>query len=117
MGITLRFEDFRNVIRNWRYVLVGFIAQYTLMPSLAVAAACLFRLPEALRIGLILVGCSPGGTASNVVAMIAQADVALSVLMTMASTVAAVAITPLLISAIVGSSVQVSVRTKKIISK
>lgn len=109
MGITLTFEDFRNVIANWRYVLIGFIAQYSIMPALAKIISVLFRLPPELSIGLILVGCSPGGTASNLVSMIAQADVALSVMMTTASTIAAVFMTPLLISTIIGSSVKVSV--------
>jgi len=99
MGLTLSPTDFIQVFKNWKWVLTGFIAQYTIMPSLAyILSVYIFKLPYDLCLGLILVGCCPGGTASNLVSMIAGADVALSVLMTTASTVAAIVVTPLLIT-------------------
>jgi bile acid:Na+ symporter, BASS family len=97
MGMTLSLEDFKNVLKSWRYVLVGFLAQYTVMPLASLFSARLFNLSPELTMGLILVGCAPGGTASNLVTMIAKADVALSILMTTTSTFAAVFMTPLLI--------------------
>jgi bile acid:Na+ symporter, BASS family len=105
MGLTLTLDDFKAVLRNWRWVFVGFIAQYSIMPSLSwFFANIVFQLPLDLAIGLMLVGCSPGGTASNLVTLIAKADVALSVLMTIASTIAAIVVTPLLISFLVNST-------------
>lgn len=87
MGMTLTLDDFKRVLRQWRFVLVGFVAQYLIMPFSAVFAARFFKLPADIASGLILVGCAPGGTASNLVTLIAKADVALSILMTTASTV------------------------------
>lgn len=94
MGLGLSTDDFLQVGRRPRPALVGVIAQFAVMPALAAAIAALLRLPAPLAVGLILVGCCPGGTASNVVAMIARADVALSVVMTSLSTLAAVVLTP-----------------------
>ena len=94
MGLGLSTDDFLQVCRRPRPALVGVIAQFAVMPALAAAIAALLRLPAPLAVGLILVGCCPGGTASNVVAMIARADVALSVVMTSLSTLAAVVLTP-----------------------
>lgn len=108
MGMTLTLSDFRNVFKSWRYVLVGFLAQYSIMPLAAVASSRIFSLPPDLASGLILVGCAPGGTASNVVTMIAKADLALSILMTAASTVAAVVMTPFLTTLLSGSLVRVN---------
>ena len=94
MGLGLSPDDFLRVGRQPRPALVGVIAQFAVMPALAAAIAALLRLPAPLAVGLILVGCCPGGTASNVVALIARADVALSVVMTSLSTLAAVLFTP-----------------------
>ena len=94
MGLGLSPDDFVRVGRRPRPALVGVIAQFAVMPALAAAIAALLRLPAPLAVGLILVGCCPGGTASNVVALIARADVALSVVMTSLSTLAAVLFTP-----------------------
>jgi BASS family bile acid:Na+ symporter len=94
MGLGLSPDDFLRVGRRPRPALVGLIAQFAVMPALAAAIAELLRLPAPLAVGLILVGCCPGGTASNVVALIARADVALSVVMTSLSTLAAVVFTP-----------------------
>jgi BASS family bile acid:Na+ symporter len=90
-----------------QWVLLGFVAQFSVMPLAGAAMAKLWGLGPDLASGLILVGCAPGGTASNLVALIAQADVALSVLMTMASTVAAIVMTPLLTSKLAGSYVEI----------
>jgi BASS family bile acid:Na+ symporter len=78
------------------------------MPLTAVLCAKIFHLGPDLASGLILVGCAPGGTASNLVTMIAKADLALSILMTAASTIAAVVMTPLLITKLGGSIVKIN---------
>lgn len=107
MGLTLTFDDFRAVGRMPRAVAAGFVAQFTIMPLLGWAMGRLFNLPTPFAVGLILVACCPGGTASNVVTYLAKANVCLSVVMTMCSTFAAVFMTPLLTSWLAGTLVQV----------
>ena len=94
MGLGLAPQDFVRVGRRPWAVLLGATAQFIVMPALAATLAWLLQLSPPLAVGLILVGCCPGGTASNVVVLIARADVALSVVMTTVSTVAAVVMTP-----------------------
>lgn len=96
MGLTLTFDDFRRITRMPKAVAIGFVAQYSIMPMLAWGIAHALNLPPHFAVGLILVGCCPGGTASNLVTYIAKADVALSVVMTVCSTLAAIILTPLL---------------------
>ncbi|SFQ16035.1 bile acid:Na+ symporter, BASS family [Nitrosomonas cryotolerans] len=107
MGLTLTFDDFRRITRTPKVVAIGFAAQYTIMPLLAWGIATALNLPTYFAVGLILVGCCPGGTASNLVAYIAKADVALSVVMTVSSTLAAVILTPLLTQLFAGTLVPV----------
>ncbi len=107
MGITLGVDDFRAVLRMPKAVAMGFFAQYTIMPFLGWAIARGFRLEPAFAVGLILVACCPGGTASNVVTYLARAHVALSVLMTMCSTFGAIVMTPLLTKWLAGTYVPV----------
>ncbi len=96
MGLTLRWQDFGEVVKQPVSVLIGVTAQFVIMPSLAFLFAKLFRLDPAFALGLILVGCCPGGTASNVIAYLSGAHVPLSVLMTMTSTLVSVVMTPVL---------------------
>lgn len=96
MGLTLRWQDFREVLKQPIGVFIGVTAQFVIMPSLAFLFAKLFRLSPDFALGLILVGCCPGGTASNVIAYLSGANVPLSVLMTMTSTLASVVLTPVL---------------------
>lgn len=109
MGLTLKVEDFRVVFTRPKDVLVGCLAQFTVMPLLAFALSRLFGLDEALTIGVILVGCCPGGTASNVITYLAKGDLALSVGMTATSTLLAPLLTPLLALLLVGETVDVNV--------
>ncbi len=109
MGLTLRAEDFKVVFSRPRDVLIGCLAQFTVMPLLAFALARIFRLEEALAIGVILVGCCPGGTASNVITYLAKGDLALSVGMTAVSTLLAPVLTPLLVWLLAGATVDVDV--------
>ena len=109
MGLTLKLEDFRVVFSRPRDVLVGCLAQFTVMPLLAYLLARVFRLEPALAIGVILVGCCPGGTASNVITYLAKGDLALSVGMTAVSTLLAPVLTPLLVWLLAGETVDVDV--------
>lgn len=96
MGLTLRPVAFGLVLRRPLPVLLGVVAQYVIMPLVAVLVVTVLSLPPALAAGVILVGCAPGGTASNVVSYLARGDVALSVTMTSVSTLLAPFLTPLL---------------------
>ena len=109
MGLTLKVEDFRVVFSRPKDVLVGCLSQFTVMPALAFGLSRLFGLDEALTIGVILVGCCPGGTASNVITYLAKGDLALSVGMTATSTLLAPLLTPLLVLLLVGETVDVNV--------
>lgn len=96
MGLTLRFSDFAAVMREPGRIALGLAAQFLIMPFLGWSLAVILRLEESLALGLILVACCPGGTVSNVICHLARANVPLSVLMTMTSTLTAVLATPLL---------------------
>jgi BASS family bile acid:Na+ symporter len=109
MGLTLKPEDFRVVFSRPKDILIGCLAQFTVMPLLAFALARLFSLNEALTVGVVLVGCCPGGTASNVITYLAKGDLALSVGMTATSTLLAPLLTPLLVLLLVGETVDVNV--------
>ncbi|MFN3863980.1 MAG: bile acid:sodium symporter family protein [Erythrobacter sp.] len=107
MGLTLSFDDFRGLARVPRALLAGVGLQFAVMPLSGFAIAKALALEPGLAVGLILVACCPGGTASNVVTYIARGHVALSVAMTMASTLAAVVLTPLLTGALAGAYVEI----------
>lgn len=110
MGMTLTFDDFKRVLKLPRAAVIGVVCQFSIMPFLGWGIAYLLNLSEIdphLTVGLILVSCCPGGTASNVVAFLARANVALSVLMTVCSTFAAIMLTPLLTKWLVGTIVDV----------
>ena len=109
MGLTLKPADFRVVFSRPKDVIIGCLAQFTVMPLLAFALTRIFRLDAALAIGVILVGCCPGGTASNVITYLAKGDLALSVGMTAVSTVLAPVLTPLLVWLLAGEMVAVDV--------
>ena len=109
MGMALRIEDFRIVFSRPRDIAIGCLAQFSVMPLLAWVLSQLFALDEALTVGVVLVGCCPGGTASNVITYLAKGDLALSVGMTATSTVLAPFVTPLLVWLLVGQTVDVQV--------
>ena len=109
MGMTLSPKDFRVVFSRPKDVIIGCLAQFTVMPLLAFGLTRLFSLDQALTIGVILVGCCPGGTASNVITYLSKGDLALSVGMTATSTLLAPVLTPLLVWLLAGQSVDVDV--------
>jgi len=108
MGITLHPIDFHRVMRSPKWVLSGVILQYTVMPLMGWGLGYLMNLPTVLAIGLIIVACCPGGTASNVISFLARANVALSVTMTAISTILAIALTPVLTTFLIGDRLEVS---------
>lgn len=109
MGLTLNLSDFRVVFTRPLGVFIGCVAQFSVMPLLAWGLCYVFNLPTEIAIGVVLVGCCPGGTASNVITYLAGGDVALSVGMTGISTLLAPVLTPILTYALVGHNVDVDV--------
>ena len=107
MGLTLSFEDYRSLARMPRALIAGVALQFAVMPLAGFAIARALALEPGLAVGLILVACCPGGTASNIVTFIARGNVALSVAMTMVSTLAAVVLTPLLTGWLAGAYVEI----------
>jgi bile acid:Na+ symporter, BASS family len=108
MGFTLTIDEFVGIFKNRPYLLLlGLGLQYTILPSLGLLYSKLAHLSAPLATGLILVSCCPGGTASNIVAYVARGDMALSIMMTTASTLAAIVATPLLTAKLVGTLVPV----------
>ncbi len=107
MGLTLEFSDFRQVWDKKRLVAAGVFLHFFIMPSLAFLIATAFRLPKEAFIGFVIVGSCPSGTASNVVNYIAKANVPLSVVLTMTTTLLAPLVTPALIYFLVGTRVEV----------
>ena len=110
MGLTLSFDDFRDVAHLPKAGIIGVFCQFVIMPLLGWGIGKMLALDEIdpmLAVGLILVACCPGGTASNVVAFLARANVALSVMMTVVSTFAAILLTPLLTKWYAGTLVDV----------
>ncbi len=109
MGLALNLQDFKIVFSRPKDILIGCAAQFTIMPLLAWGLTRLFSLDEALALGVVLVGCCPGGTASNVITYLAKGDLALSVGMTGVSTLLAPLLTPMLTWTLAGKSVDVDV--------
>ncbi|TCB49409.1 bile acid:sodium symporter family protein [Acinetobacter sp. ANC 4779] len=94
MGMTMTVNDFKGVLHSPKAVLIGVVAQFMVMPGLAYLLCHLFQLPSEIAIGVILVGCCPGGTASNVITYMAKGNTALSVACTSVSTLLAPVLTP-----------------------
>lgn len=107
MGLTLSPKDFQVVFSRPKDVLIGCCAQFVIMPSMAFLLVTIFHLPAELALGVILVGCCPGGTASNVITFLSKGDLALSVGVTAVSTLLAPLLTPFLVWLLAGTFVQV----------
>ncbi|MBJ9722301.1 bile acid:sodium symporter family protein [Acinetobacter calcoaceticus] len=94
MGMTMTVDDFKGVLQSPKAILLGVVAHFVVMPGLAFVLCKLFNLPPEIAVGVILVGCCPGGTASNVITYMAKGNVALSVACTSVSTLLAPILTP-----------------------
>jgi bile acid transporter len=97
MGASLTPDDFKAVFRKPKGVLIGFVSQFGLMPLIAFTLAVVLNLQPSFAIALILVGCLPGGTTSNMFTYFSRGSVALSISMTTASTVVAIFMMPILL--------------------
>ncbi len=109
MGTAMSVQDFAGVIRMPKGVLVGTINHFTIMPLLGFTLAQLFHFPPEIAAGVILIGCSPCGMASNVISYLAGANLALSITLTTVSTFLAPILTPLLMKLLAGEFVAIDV--------
>ncbi len=107
MGLTLTKDDVERILKDPKPILVGVVLQFLLMPVLALTFSKMLQLSNQLTIGMVLVGSCAGGTASNVVCYLAKGDVALSISMTMVSTLVGVIATPLLCAFYLSATVSV----------
>jgi bile acid transporter len=98
MGASLTFKDFRIALRHPQAIGIGFASQYLFMPFIAFVLSRIFNLSPEYTVGLILMGCVPGGTTSNIFAYFSKSLLSLSILMTVCSTIAAFVMVPLVIS-------------------
>ena len=109
MGATLKFVDFKKVVTKPKLILVGILLQYTCMPLLAYTISKTLHLPTEQLIGMVLVGCCPGGTASNLITFFSKGNVALSVSLTLCSTLLAPLLTPLILYVLLAQEVPLDV--------
>jgi BASS family bile acid:Na+ symporter len=107
MGLTLSKEDFRILASRPADMLIGVAAQYVLMPLIAWSLVNAFALPRSVAVGLVLVGCCPGGVSSNIMSFLCKGDVAFSVGMTTVTTLLAPVATPILMLYFAGENVEV----------
>ncbi len=105
MGMTLGVKDYQNLLARPLDMLIGTCAQFLIMPFIAISLAKIFNLSDGLTLGLVLVGCCPGGVSSNIMSFLCKGDVAFSVGMTTCSTLIAPIATPLLVNALIGEKI------------
>lgn len=109
MGMTLDLADFLLVFKRPKAIIIGTVLQYALMPFTGFVIARVFFLSPELTAGVVLLGCCPGGTASNVISYLAKGDVALSIVLTAVSTLISFVMTPLLTWIYIGQTIDVDV--------
>lgn len=107
MGLTLTTEDFRILAQRPLDILIGACAQFFIMPCVAYLLVHVFKLEPALALGILLVGCCPGGVSSNIMSYLCHGDVAFSVGMTCASTLLAPVMTPMLMEFTAGEIIEI----------
>lgn len=107
MGLTMEVSDLKTVFTRPFPLVAGCLCQFAIMPGLAVLLSRMLHLPTELALGVVLVGCCPGGTSSNVITYLSKGDIALSVGMTSVSTLLAPVVTPLLVKLCIGAVVPV----------
>ena len=111
LGLALRFEDFGSVFRHPRPIVVALVGQLVFLPAIALALACLLKLPPVFFLGLVLIACCPGGSSSNVFSKLAGGDVALSVTLTAISSIITLFTIPVIMglaTRLVGESVGIT---------
>jgi len=108
MGTSMSFKDFAGVIKMPKGVFIGVVSHFIIMPLIGFTLASLTNFPPEIAAGIVLVGCSPNGTASNVISYLAKANLALSVTITAVSTMLAPLVTPLLMKLLAGAFVEIN---------
>jgi bile acid:Na+ symporter, BASS family len=108
MGTSMSIKDFAGVIKMPKGVFIGIVSHFIIMPTLGFTLANLTHFPAEIAAGIILIGCSPNGMASNVIAYLAKANLALSVTITAISTMLAPFLTPLLMKLLAGAFVEIN---------
>jgi len=117
MGATLTRKDFGTALKHPKGILIGMLSQFGIMPLLAFTIARIFQLPDLVAISLIMVGATPGGTTSNLFTYYSRGDVSLSISMTVASSIAAIIMMPLLVGLYVqGLDTNIQVPYAKIVA-
>jgi len=110
IGTSMGIGDFVQVVKNPRGVLIGVVSQFVIMPLTGLLLARVSNLEPAIAAGIILVGCSPSGVASNVMAFLARANLALSITLTSCTTLLAPLLTPLLMKTLAGAYIAINVQ-------
>lgn len=107
MGATMTIEDFVEIFKSPRKVIIGLVCQFTIMPFLGFGLSRAFDFPPEIAAGIVLIGSSPSGLASNVMALMAKANVALSITITTLATLVAPVMTPFLMKTLGGGLIEV----------
>src|SRR6187402_3285234 len=109
MGTAIGVEDFIGVAKMPKGVLVGTVGQFVIMPMLGFTLAHVFQFPPEISAGVVLIGCSPAGLASNVMSYLAKANLALSITVTATTTLLAPFVTPVLMKLLAGALVEIDI--------
>jgi len=109
MGTSMSMKDFALVVKTPKGVIIGVVSQFAIMPTLGFLLASISNLPPEIAAGVILIGCSPSGLASNVMSYLAKANLALSITITSITTLIAPFVTPLLMKLFAGELVEIDV--------
>ncbi len=109
MGMTLEISEIKKIFLNPKWILTGLTLQFSVMPLIAFVLAYFFNLSNELFLGLIIVGSCPGGTASNVIAFLAKANIPLSITLTLVSTFLSVIITPFWIFLLSNETININI--------
>ena len=108
MGTTMSLKDFEGVVRQPRAVVIGVTCHFVIMPLLGYTLANTFNFPPEIAAGVVLIGCSPSGLASNVMCFIAKANVPLSITITTLATLLAPLLMPALMKLLAGQFIEIS---------
>ena len=108
MGATMTLGDFVEIFKSPKKVIIGLVAQFSIMPLLGFGLSRAFSFPPEIAAGIVLIGCSPSGLASNVMALMAKANVALSITITTMATLLAPVLTPFLMKTLGGSLIEIN---------
>lgn len=109
MGTSMSLQDFAAVVKTPKGVVVGVLSQFIIMPLMGFTLASLTNFPPEIAAGIVLIGCSPSGLASNVMSYLAKANLALSITVTATTTLLAPFVTPVLMKLLAGALVEIDI--------